>query len=82
MASEKIEYPKYLYHESKKPKLAKSEEEHKALGAEWKESPDLKWANPHNPKDTTVIPVDENGDPIEVSPVKHDHKPKGKGKHD
>lgn len=32
-------YPKWLYHSAKAPVLVKDEAEHKALGAEWFESP-------------------------------------------
>lgn len=39
MDKKKIEYPKYLYHESKEPVAVQSIQEQKALGAGWKESP-------------------------------------------
>lgn len=34
-----MQYPKWLYSKDKESKLVKSEDEHKALGSEWKESP-------------------------------------------
>ncbi len=36
---EKIEYPKWKYHEELDPRLVKSKDEDEALGDEWKEVP-------------------------------------------
>lgn len=35
----KIEYPKYLYHESKEPVVVNSKDEHEELGKGWEETP-------------------------------------------
>lgn len=38
--SNKIEYPKWLYHPEEQPRVVQSREEHEALDARWVEHPD------------------------------------------
>jgi hypothetical protein len=48
-----MSYPKWLYHKDKEALIVKSEDEHKALGDEWAESPaDFEKADaaPEKPK--------------------------------